>query len=321
MFVLAIGGYLPPTRANTDHVGGKGTPDNMWPVRCVAGPDDHPANMSARALQAALANAGVDPRELALVVYTGRARDYLASWSVATEVMALVGAPASCVGLDLALGCATLPAALPLARGWLTVPGRKYVAIVDAERWSVSIDRTDPASERMWAYGDGAAAMIVAATPSGHTPLAEWIGSSFATHAAYNSSLIPEFGGTVRPYAESAELQLRLRLDSTPPMDMFGIQSQLYEDALADLRVQTGFTAVDHVVCSQLSPAWVERMVMRLHRPRPASIVNTGRCTGHLGGVDLFLGLDALARAGQLRGTIIAAGTAPYATALALFRA
>lgn len=321
MFVVATGTYLPPSRPNTDHAGAAGSPDNEWPTRCVAGPEDHPASMSALALRAALASARIDAGELALVAYTGRARDYLPSWSVATEVMKLVGAPPSCVGLDLSLGCAALPAALELARGWLEVPRRRYAAVIDAERSTGAIDRVDPTSARLWGHGDGAAALIASDEPSRSGASLEYVGAAFASHATYNDLLMPPHGGTRSPRAERGEQQLVLRLDATPAADVFGIHSRLYERAWEELRARTGVSAIDHVICSQLSPAWVERTVARFHRPRPKSVVNTGRIAGHVGGADLILGLDAVLRSGPGTCSVLAAGTAPFATALALFRA
>ncbi|HEY4055515.1 MAG TPA: hypothetical protein VGM39_02865 [Kofleriaceae bacterium] len=313
MQLLSTSVYLPPSQLND-------AADNMWAQRAVALVDDHPANMAARALTNALASAGVEASELALVVYCGRARDYLPGWSVANEVMHSVGASRRCVGLDLAMGCATLPAALEVAHGWLATPGRRYAAIIDAERWNEAIDRTDPASQRMWAYGDGAGAVVVASDASNRTGFARYIASAFAGRASNNAFLRPEYGGTRRPYAEHAEQQLRLTLDGTLAVDVFSTYTELYEAALADLAAHAEFSPPQHVVCTQLSPAWVTRMISRFHTPRPRSVVVTGNGAGHVGGVDLLLGLDSLVRRGDAQGHVLLAGTAPFVTALALLR-
>ncbi|CAN5849064.1 hypothetical protein BH11MYX2_BH11MYX2_20720 [soil metagenome] len=311
MFVIGVGKYLPAAVVVAD----AGT---TWERRCVALADDHPGNMASRAVAGALDDAAVTPQELDLVVYTGRARDYLPSWSVATEVTRELGATSRCVGIDMNMGCASLPAALELARAWLTVPGRRYAAIVDVELCSASIDRVSPESQRLWAYGDGAGAIIVASDPKGVA--LEILGSAFRTHAGYNAMLMPPYGGTRAPHAPDAASQLALRLDGTGAVDVFGVYMGLYEAALAELVQHHPGIAPMHVVCTQLSPAWVTKIVPRFHKPRPKTVVNTGVAAGHIGGVDLFLGLEALRLTASASGDVVIAGTAPYVTSLALAR-
>src|SRR5688572_10386596 len=89
-----------------------------WPVYSVAAEDEHPSVLGAAALQTALERAGVRGSELDLILFTGVSRDYLPSWSVATEIAGVVGA--TCPGLDITLGCLGLLMGLEIARGWTT---------------------------------------------------------------------------------------------------------------------------------------------------------------------------------------------------------
>jgi len=59
----------------------------------------------------------VSPHAIGLVLFAGVSRDYLPSWSVATEVMRPHGMGGSCVGLDVTIGRLGSLAALELAHG------------------------------------------------------------------------------------------------------------------------------------------------------------------------------------------------------------
>ena len=79
--------------------------------------------MGATALRKALEDAKVDPAELKLVLFAGMSRDYLPSWSVATEIMKAIGTEAHCMGLDMTIGCLGRFPHWIWRTGWLAVHG------------------------------------------------------------------------------------------------------------------------------------------------------------------------------------------------------
>src|SRR5437016_4940853 len=93
--ILGIGLVLPPARKVHDLVreaGGDPATYHGWEHTCVAG-DEHPSELASAALAMALQEAKIGADQLSLVVAVGVSRDYLPSWSIATEVMRLHGAP------------------------------------------------------------------------------------------------------------------------------------------------------------------------------------------------------------------------------------
>ena len=76
-----------------------------WANCCHALAEDHPSTMGTTALRRALEDAKVEPAELKLVLFAGMSRDYLPSWSVATEIMKACGTGGHCMGLDMTAGC------------------------------------------------------------------------------------------------------------------------------------------------------------------------------------------------------------------------
>ena len=106
--LYGVGIYLPPSCGTRDLVasaGGDLSKFSGWENVSRAAEDDHPSTMATTALRRALEDAGVEARDLALVISGGVSRDYLPSWSIATEAMRLIGAPQSCLGFDLSVGC------------------------------------------------------------------------------------------------------------------------------------------------------------------------------------------------------------------------
>src|ERR1700761_1519385 len=157
--ILGIGLDIPPatdTRELCQRAGADTTGFRGWDRVCVAREDEHPSTLGAAALRAALDDAGTSPAELRLVVSAGMSRDYLPSWSLSTEVMKAAGTRPAALGIDLTAGCLGTLAALTAAHGWLTVAGGGYAAIVTAERWSGTVDRSAGSPQSLWAHSDGA---------------------------------------------------------------------------------------------------------------------------------------------------------------------
>ena len=71
--ILGSGVYLPPARPVREIVAEAGSADTSiyegWNNVCHALIEDHPSSMGGKALKAALADAGVDPAEVKLVIF------------------------------------------------------------------------------------------------------------------------------------------------------------------------------------------------------------------------------------------------------------
>ena len=201
--ILGTGVYLPPARPVRDVVleaGQDPSGHQGWDNCCHALEDDHPSTMGATALRKALEDANVDPAELKLVLFAGMSRDYLPSWSVATEIMKACGTQAHCMGLDMTIGCLGALSALDMAQGWLATHGGGVAAIVAAERWTYTIDYTSIENMGLWGHSDGAAATIVSHQTS-HDSKASFCGAEFVAQSDLNGTVLIEYGGTRHPVA------------------------------------------------------------------------------------------------------------------------
>jgi 3-oxoacyl-[acyl-carrier-protein] synthase-3 len=296
--VLGLGVYLPPTVSVPEWAAAHGAEVHDfkgWARACHAGPDDHPSTMGAKALRVALDRAGVGAGELRLVVYSGASRDYVPSWSVASELMHLCGASDACVGLDMTAGCLATVAALDLAQGWLAVHGGGVAAVVAAERWSQTIDYADPTTVNLWGYGDSAAAVVVGAGVN-HASRVDFLGAEFRSAAANNGHVFVPYGGTRVPVAPPGVDPFARQVSDRPKEQVLESYRRGYRDAYDALRKRFDLEPA-RLVCNQTSPSMVA-MIADVLAMEGREVV-TGHDFGHLGGPDVVVGLDRVIEGGD----------------------
>jgi 3-oxoacyl-[acyl-carrier-protein] synthase III len=311
--ILGVGVVLPPARPIRELVaqaGGDVEDYRGWDHACVAGPEDHPSTMANDALGAALEEAGVAVGDLKLVVFAGMSRDYVPSWSVSTEVMRLRRVPSSCVGLDVTVGCLGAMAALKLVLGWLTLDGGGQAAIVMAERWSDTIDRSETRSRGLWGHGDGGAAMVVGAGARTGS-LAEFRGAEFCTHSELNGHVLIKYGGTRYRTAPPGHDPHIRQLGPTPSREVASSYQQGYRQAFDALRERTGMVPT-RLICNQITPGIMPIIAEAAGVPLEHTVI-TGHQTGHLGTVDIVLGLRRLLDEGPLDAPAGIGASSPYA--------
>ncbi len=311
--IRGLGLSLPPARKIRELVaeaGGDPSAHEGWEQICLAGPDDHPSTLASTALAEALNEAGISASQLALVIAVGVSRDYPASWSVAAEVMKLSGAAPSCIGFDLTIGCLGSLVGLVTARGWLEQMGGGYAAIVTGERWTQTVDRTNPAEQPLWGHADGGGAIVVSlGDPS--PPRAVFHGARFSSHAAFNGVVLVKYGGTRFPVAPPGVSPSTRALSGLPKSELWSQYEAGYGRVFAALREMFP-DPTDRLICNQISPNIV-RMIGRVAGVSDDRICRTGDDYGHVGAADLIVGLRRLIDHGQLDGPVALAASVPYA--------
>ena len=306
--ILGIGTELPPSVDVAEFAASKGADTRFYTSWKRAGQarddNDQPSTMGSAALQKALAQSGVDKNKIGLVLFTGVSRDYVPSWSVATEVMRLNGMSDDCVGLDITIGCLATLSALDLAQGWLGQRTDRLVAIVAAERWSHSVDKSDPSLAGMWVWADGAAAMVLGmnadATRSCEKSLADFIGAEFTSCSDYNGHVLIPYGGTRMPAAPAG---------ANP-------YARGYRRAYDAISKRTGVRG-ERLICNQMSPQTIEMIAGTLGIAME-KVLLTGHDTGHLGAADVIVGLDRLHRTEGIKVPVILGSSTAYAFGVGL---
>lgn len=311
--ILGTGVYLPPSRpvkevvteAGQDPSGHKG-----WNNCCHALTNDQPSTMGTTALRSALDDAGVEPGELKLLLFAGMSRDYLPSWSVATEIMKATGTEAHCMGLDITMGCLGALSALDMAQGWLAAHGGGVAAIITAERWTYTVDYTSIENLGLWGHSDGAGAVIVS-NNTDHASKATFVGAEFNAQPDLNGTVLVEYGGTRHPIAPEGVTPFERKLTGLDRGNLRVRYSEGYSASLQALRERFDCNP-QRVIINQTSKLFMHLIASVVEIPIE-NFVLTGDDTGHVGSVDILIGLDQLLHTNGVTEPYLIAGSTPYA--------
>ncbi len=188
----------------------------------VAGPDDGVQEMGAKAAQACLEEAGVDPLDVDVILCIG---DELREFPMTTSgiyIQERIGAK-NAWALDVMQKCSSFPAGLRLARGILrSEPGTRTVLLCGGYRNGDMIDYTNPRVSFMYNLAPGGGACLLR---RGHDRN-EVLGVSLITDGALARHVLARFGGTVQPVEPENAREASCSLDV---VDQPGMRALLAE--------------------------------------------------------------------------------------------
>ncbi len=166
--IAGIGTYFPPQiQTAADLAGPTGIPENILREkmgirqRHVAGGADTVTGMATAAARAALADAGVGPGQVRLVISHGSEhKDHLV-WNAAAKVQHNIGAE-NAYAFEMYALCAGAPIAMNMARGMMQAdPTLAYVLLVAGSRENDLINFANTRSRFMFNFGSGGGAMLL----------------------------------------------------------------------------------------------------------------------------------------------------------------
>jgi 3-oxoacyl-[acyl-carrier-protein] synthase-3 len=273
----------------------------------IASDDEHVSDMSVRASEALLAEAGVGPEAIDVVMYFGSMWKDYAVWQAAPWVAHRIGAVnAYAVEYDN-VSCGT-PVALRMARDMLVAePALQNVLLVGACRESYLLDYGNERSRFMFNFGDGAAAALLVKDGSRN----ELLGSHGVTDGSLSLHVKVARGGSVHmddgyPFLDVDDpAAMKEQLDQTSLQNFVRAAAGALERSELELS-DVSFLCALHMKHS-MQVALCESLGVDL---RHAEVLDD---TGHMSGVDTLLALDRAARAGRVRDgdivLLLAAGT------------
>jgi len=299
--LLATASYLPERWMTAAEVADRsGIPEQVIVEKFglrgkhIAAPDEHVSDLSVKAAEKLLAEAGVDAKDVDVVMYYGSMwRDYPV-WQVAPNIAHRLGA-SNAFAVEYANVSHGTSIALRIARDMLRAePDLRNVLMVAACRESYLLDYTNERSRFMFNFGDGAVAGLV----TGDTDRNEVLGAHAITNGAYSLQVKVPGGGSRDPDGYRF-------LDVQDPGEMKG---GLDQESLPNF-VAAAQGAVER---SGLSLADIA-FVCPLHTKRSMFVALLAELgmredqavylddTGHMSGVDPLLGLDRAVRDGRVR--------------------
>jgi len=166
--VVSTGIYIPKTRHTAAYIAQEsGVPYEVIVEKMginskpVPGPDDGTAEMGIRAARQAIERAGIDPREIDLVIYIGEEYKEYQLWTAGIKTAHALGAE-NAWAFDCQLRCGTWVLGMRLAQAlMLSEPSLGTVLLAGGYRNGDFIDYKNPRVSFMYNLGAGGGAMLL----------------------------------------------------------------------------------------------------------------------------------------------------------------
>ncbi|MFC7784769.1 MULTISPECIES: 3-oxoacyl-ACP synthase [unclassified Rossellomorea] len=219
--ILSTGLYLPSTTMTSGEIAEKaGLPlevvENKMGIKkkTVPGPEDHTCAMGIQAARRAIEKAGIDPKDIDVVIYIGEEHKEYPLWTAGIKLQEEIGAYRAWA-FDVALRCGTTIMAMKLAKSLLeTDPSVKTVLLAGGYRNNDFIDYRNSRTRFMFNLAAGGGAMILQKGLKKNAVLE----TSIITDGSFSEDVIVPVGGTKEPL--TGESIGRYKLDVTDPEGM-----------------------------------------------------------------------------------------------------
>jgi 3-oxoacyl-[acyl-carrier-protein] synthase III len=238
--------------------------------RRVAAPDQAASDLGAAAARAALADSGLDPESLDLVILATASPD-MAFPATACLVQNQVGA-VNAGAFDLTAVCSGFSYALTTGAQAIAAGEAKRVLVVAAEKFSSLLDWQDRSTAVL--MGDGAGAVVL----DTEAPRGEIIASVLGADAAGIEQLYIPAGGSALPTSHATvDARQHFMKMNGPEIYKFGVHiiGECVEQALAKAGLKAN--DLDLLIPHQANIRIIQSAAKRLNLPMEKIVVNIER--------------------------------------------
>jgi len=237
--------------------------------RHIAAPGETSSVMATHAARKALAQAGLEPTDLDLILLGTCSADYRTPSSACLVQHAL---GARCGAFDLQAGCPGFLYALSIGDQFIRAGSCRHVLVVGVEHLTPYVDYTDRSMCVL--FGDGAGAVILSASEQPGGVRAFTLGSDGARPEA----LWAPAGGGARPIGHE-ELDLGLQYVRMQGQEIFKFATQITGPAIETVLSQAGLSLddIDLFIPHQANLRIIEAISRRLSIPMEKMVVTVDR--------------------------------------------
>ena len=204
--------------------------------RRQAAPHETTSTLSVQAARKALAKAGIEPADLALIICSTISPD-MPLPSTAAFIQRDLGAR-GCCAFDLAAACSGFLYGVTVAEQFIRNGAAKYVLVIGAELLSRYLDYKDRATCVI--FGDGVAAAVLGPV----SPPSGILAHELHTEGLYADHLFIPAGGTARP-ASCATVQEGAHYIKMRGNELFKVAVRSLEEVSRQVLKQAGLRAED----------------------------------------------------------------------------
>ena len=267
----------------------------------IPGPEDHTCEMGIRAARQAIERAGIDPKEIDLVIYIGEEHKEYPLWTAAIKLQEEIGAYHAWA-FDVALRCGTTIMALKVAKSLMeSDPSIETVLLAGGYRNVDFIDYKNERTRFMFNLGAGGGAIILKKGLKRNLLLE----SSIMTDGSFSEDVVVTAGGTKNPITHEALNQGLLRLDVTDPEGMKRrLEQKSMENFIKVIREsleKSGYseTDIDYIAMLHMKKSAHKYVLNQLGLTEDHSIYLEDY--GHIGQIDQILSLELAIQEGKLK--------------------
>jgi 3-oxoacyl-[acyl-carrier-protein] synthase-3 len=295
--VLGVGAYLPERIVTNAELATLVDTSDEWIVqrtgireRHIAAPGETTSMLGERAARAALADAGLAPEDIDLIIVGTSTPDYTFP-STATQIQAALGLHHG-AAFDLQAVCSGFVYALSTADKFLRSGSHKRALVIGAETFSRIIDWTDRTTCVL--FGDGAGALVLEAREStGSTDERGVLTTHLRSDGRHRAKLHVDGGpsttGTVG----------HLRMEGK---EVFRFAVGQVTDVVVDAFAATGYTAKD---LQWFVPHQANRRIIDMSAAKlgiaPEKVVATVHLHGNTSAASIPLALSVAAGDGRIK--------------------
>lgn len=294
--VVGLGSYLPSRILTNEELAATVDTSDEWITqrtgikeRHIAAPGETTSVLGEKAARAALADAGLGPEDIDLVIVGTSTPDYTFP-STATQIQAALGMTRG-AAFDLQAVCSGFVFALATAEKFLRSGSHKRALIIGAETFSRILDWNDRTTCVL--FGDGAGAMVLEARESEGSLAERGILTTHLRSDGRHRAKLHVDGG---PSSTGTVGHLRME-----GKEVFRFAVGMVTDVVTDAFAATGFTAAD---LSWFVPHQANRRIIDMSAAKlgiaPEKVVATVHLHGNTSAASIPLALSVARDDGRI---------------------
>lgn len=297
--IVSTGIYLPKERMSSAEIAEKsGIPREIIESKMgikqkpIPGPDDHTAYMGTVAAKRAIEKAGIDPKEIDLLIYFGEEHKEYMLWTAGIKIQEEIGAT-NAYAFDVQQRCGTAVMALKLAKDMMIADDSlNNVLLAGGYRNSDFIDYTNPRTRFMYNLAAGGGAILLKKGYERNRVLEACI----ITDGSFSEDVAVPVGGTKQPLTAELLQQGRFYLDVMDPQGMKErLEKKSMENFLKVIResvVKSGYQVedIDYLAILHMKRSAHDYVLSELGLSQDQSIYLEDY--GHIGQIDQILSLE-----------------------------
>jgi 3-oxoacyl-[acyl-carrier-protein] synthase-3 len=300
--IAGTGSYAPATVLTNDDLAKRMDTSDEWirtrtgiRERRIAGPGENVSDMGAKAAAAALADAGLKPTDIDLLIVATLTPD-VPMPATACLIQNLLGVPTHAACFDLNAACSGFLYALDTACAMLASGRYRHALVIGAEKLSAVVDWKDRTTCVL--FGDGAGATVVSRVPANGRGL---LGTRLGAYGDGAELLWIPAGGSRAP-ATPESIAAGDHCMKMKGKEVFKLAVRAMDEAAREILEQHGLHS-DQIACvipHQANLRIIESIAQYLELPMDRFYVNVDRF-GNTSAASIPLALDEARRSGRIK--------------------